>query len=154
MPKKPKKDEELEQQLAELTADLQRVQADFVNYKRRADEDQKRAVIIGREGTIRTLLPTIDNIERALSHVPDDLADHSFIKALQSVAKKLEADLKAMGLQKLVVLDQEFDPETMEAVSMDEEGEGEREVVIEELQSGYTFGGEVIRHAMVRVGRQ
>ena len=150
---KSKKQQELEQQESELTADLQRIQADFVNYKRRAEEDQQRAVSIGREGTIAALLPTLDNIHRALTHIPEDLADHDFMKALQSVAKQLEKDLKDMGVERIATIGEEFNPETMEAISM-EDGDGDKEVVIEELQSGYTLGGAVIRHAMVKVGRK
>lgn len=150
---KSKKQQELEQQIGEITADLQRVQADFVNYKRRAEEDQQRAVSIGREGTIASLLPTIDNMHRALTHIPEDLTDHDFMKALRSVAKQLEKDLKDMGVEKIATVGEEFNPETMEAIQM-EEGEGEREVVVEELQSGFMLNGSVIRHAMVKVGRE
>lgn len=153
MAKKNMKKEDYEQQIAELTADLQRIQADFVNYKRRAEEDQQRAVVIGREGTIRALLPTIDNIERSLTHVPKELQDNDFIKGLQSVAKKLESDMKAMGVERIPAVGEEFDPERMEAVSM-EDGEGDKEVVTEELQTGYTLNGEVIRPAMVKVGKE
>lgn len=150
---KSKKQEELEQKIGEVTADLQRVHADFVNYKRRAEEDQTRAVSIGREGTIAALLPTIDNIERALLHVPDDLKEHDYIKALQSVAKQLEKDLNQMGVEKIKTIGEEFNPETMEAIQM-EDGEGDKEVVVEELQGGYQLNGAVIRHAMVKVGKQ
>ena len=150
---KSKKQQELEQQLGEATADLQRVQADFVNYKRRAEEDQMKAVSIGREGTIAALLPTIDNIHRALTHVPEDLEDHDYLKALRSVAKQLEKDLKDMGVEKIATVGEEFNPETMEAIQM-EDGEGDTEVVIGELQSGYTLNGSVVRHAMVKVGRK
>ena len=150
---KSKKQVELEQKIGEITEDLQRVHADFVNYKRRAEEDQRKAVSIGREGTIAALLPTIDNIKRALTHIPDDLKDHDFINALQSVAKQLEKDMKDMGVEPIKTVGEEFNPETMEAVLM-EDGEGDKEIVVEELQGGYTLNGEVIRHAMVKVGRQ
>ena len=150
---KSKKQIELEQKIGELTADLQRIQADFVNYKRRAEEDQMKAVSIGREGTIAALLPTLDNIERALTHTPEDLADHDYIKALQSVAKQLMKDLNDMGVQKIETIGQEFNPETMEAVQM-EDGDGDKEVVVEELQGGYMLGDSVIRHAMVKVGKE
>jgi len=150
---KSKRQQELEQQLGEITEDLQRVQADFVNYKRRADEDQQRAVSIGREGTVAALLPTIDNIERALTHAPEDLQEHKYIIGLQTVAKQLEKDLKDMGVEPIKTVGEEFNPELMEAVSM-EDGEGDKEVVVEELQGGYTLNGNVIRHAMVKVGKE
>lgn len=154
MAKQSKKEEELEQQVAELTADIQRIQADFVNYKRRAEEDQHKAVAIGRESAIRMLLPTVDNIERALNHVPDDLKDNDFAKAMTSMAKKMESDLNKMGLEKIESVGQPFNPEIMDAISVDEDSEGDEEVVIEEMQPGYKLNGEVIRHAMVKVGKK
>jgi molecular chaperone GrpE len=153
VPKKSKKDEEYEQQIAQATADIQRIQADFVNYKRRADEDSARAVAIGREGTIRALLPSLDNIQRALSHAPEDLKDHDFMKAVASVARQLDKDLSDLGLAQIDTVNEEFNPQTMEAVSMDDEG-GDSEIVVEELQSGYTLNDQVIRHAMVKVAKK
>lgn len=150
---KSKKQVELEQKLGEITEDLQRIQADFVNYKRRAEEDQRRAVAIGREGAIIALLPTIDNLERAILHVPDDLAEHTFIVGLQTVAKQLERDLKDMGVERIETVGLEFNPEYMEAIHM-EDGDGEKEIVTEEIQGGYTLNGNVIRHAMVKVGKE
>ena len=132
---------------------MQRIQADFVNFKRRAEEDQQRAVMIGREGTIRALLPTLDNVQRALMHSPDDLKDHEYVKALNSVAKQLEKDLSDMGLNRIATVGEEFNPDIMEAVSM-EAGEGSKEVVTEELQSGYMLNEEVLRHAMVKVAKK
>lgn len=153
MPKKSKKEEEFEQHIAEVTADLQRIQADFVNYKRRADEDQQRAIAIGKEGTVRALLPSLDNIRRALSHTPDDLKDHDYFKAIASVAKQLDKDLSDLGLTQIETVGHEFNPETMEAVSMEDEG-GDHEIVVEELQSGYQLNEQVIRHAMVKVAKK
>lgn len=150
---KSKKQIELEQKIGEVTEDLQRIQADFINYKRRAEEDQMKAVSLGREATIRALLPTIDNIERALTHIPKDLQSHDFIKGLQTVAKNLQKDLNDMGVEKIPVVGEEFNPELMEAVQM-EDGDGEKEVVVEELQSGYVINGQVVRHAMVKVGKE
>jgi len=138
---------------AELTADLQRIQADFVNFKRRAEEDQLRAATSGKQVVVQQLLPVIDNVERALNNVPKDLAENEYVKGIQVVAKQLSSALENIGVTKLKVVGEVFDPELMDAVSM-EDGEGDKEVVIEELQPGYVMGAEVIRHAMVKVGRR
>lgn len=144
---------QLEQQVAELSEDLMRSQADFTNFRRRSEEENTRAAEIGKEFVITALLPVIDNIERALANVPADIADNSYIKGLGSVAKQLDDTLIGLGLHKIETVDHDFDPERMEAVSYDD-GDGEREVVIEELQSGYELNGTVIRHAMVKVGKK
>ena len=59
--------DKLKRQVEELTSDIKRIQADFVNYKRRAEQDKQRAIRFGRESAIMALLPAIDNIDRALS---------------------------------------------------------------------------------------
>jgi molecular chaperone GrpE len=153
-PKKPiKQDEELQalqQQLGELTEALQRERADATNIRRRHDEElmQLRGRI--KAAVIEDLLPVIDNFERAIKHVPDDLKDNDYIKGVQGVVKQFEKTLADMGVQRIKTVGEPFDPQLHEAVSM-EEGEGSQEIVSEELQAGYQLGNDVIRHAMVRV---
>jgi len=99
---------------------------------------------------VRDLLPVIDNFERALKHVPADLADNDYIKGIQSIVKQFEKTLQQLGVQRIKTVGEPFNPHLHEAVSM-EEGDGEHEIVSEELQPGYTLGDEVLRHAMVLV---
>jgi len=139
-----------QQQIIELTDALQRERADAVNLRRRHDEQ-----IAGLHTTIKThvvkdLLPVIDNFERALKHVPADLTDNDYIKGVQGVVKQFEKTLADIGVERIATVGEEFNPHLHEAISM-EEGDGEHEIVTEELQSGYKIGDEVIRHAMVRV---
>ena len=148
--KKPRKDNKLELHIQELTDDIKRVQADFVNYKRRAEEDRLQAVNIGREAVLRELLPFVDNVERALGNVPKDMEKHDYVKGVRSVAKQLEKTLAKFGVTRIVTVGQEFNPEIMEAVATDD-GDGEENIVTEELQSGYLFGERLLRPAMVKV---
>jgi molecular chaperone GrpE len=150
---KPKKDEinaELIQQLENLTLALQRERADAINLRRRHDEEMNNLRNKVKANVVGDLLPAIDNLERALKHLPEDIADHQYVKGVSGVVKQFEKALKDLGVQKIETVNQPFDPNLHEAVSM-EEGEGSQEVVSEELQSGYTINGEVVRHAMVRV---
>ena len=149
MPKKQSKND-LEQQVGELTEDLQRLQADFINFRRRAEEDQMSSLSAGKALVINELLPVLDNVGRALTNVPDDLKKNEFVLGVVSVGKQLDDALAKLGVTKIETVGQEFDPEKMEAVLM-EEGDGEKEIVSEELQSGFELNGEVIRHAMVKV---
>jgi molecular chaperone GrpE len=149
--KKTKKKVELEQQLGELTADLQRTRADFENYRKRVESETSQAREIAKSSTILKLLPVIDNIERAIQHTPSDIADHQWVKGIEGLSKNLQKSLDGLGLRRIdssagVV----FDTELHEAVQF-EEGEGEQEIVAEELQSGYMLGDRVLRHAMVKV---
>jgi len=145
--------EEFEQQIAELTDALQRERADAMNLRRRHDEQVAGLKNVIKASVIRDLLPVIDNFERALRHVPDELVDNDYIKGVQGVVKQFEKTLADIGVIKIPTVGQPFDPRFHEAVSM-EEGDGEQEIVSEELQSGYQLGDEVIRHAMVRVKAQ
>lgn len=140
----------LEQQIHELTEALQRERADATNLRRRHDEQIANLRDTVKAGVVRDLLPIIDNFERALKHVPDDLAKHDYVKGVQAIVKQFEKTLTDIGVQRIQTVGAPFDPHVHEAVSM-EEGDGKTEVVSEELQSGYKLGDEVIRHAMVRV---
>jgi len=150
-PKQPAADvAALQQQIAELTEALQRERADATNIRRRHDEQIAGLKSMVKAGVVRDLLPVIDNFERALKHVPADLADNDYIKGVQGVVKQFEKTLADLGVERIATVGQPFDPRYHEAVSM-EEGDGVEEVVSEELQAGYKIGDEVIRHAMVRV---
>jgi molecular chaperone GrpE len=147
-PKKPTKDE----QIAELTADLQRLQAEFINFKRRSEEERVRAVSAGKEQAVRSLLPVLDNVERAIAHEPADIKDHSWVKGVSSLAKQLETQMAALGLEKIGAVGDAFDPEMHDAIAADD-SEGDKEVIAEVLQPGYALSGQIIRHAMVKIGR-
>jgi len=147
--------DELETRVAELTADLQRTRADFENYRKRVDAEKQAAREAGQAGAVLKLLPVIDNIERAIVHLPEDLADNNWAQSVVGLVKHLEKSLEGLNLKRIEAAPgTPFDPELHEAIQFDEDAEGEQEVVAEELQAGYTLGGQPIRHAMVRVTRQ
>ena len=162
MAKEPKKrsdttneTSELERRIEELTADLQRTRADFENYVRRSDQEKTAAREAGQASAIVKLLPVIDNIERAIAYMPDDLKDNKWATGVASLVKNLDSSLETLGLKRIDAKPgTDFDPQLHDAIQADEEATGEREVVAEELQSGYLLGGKPIRHAMVKVTRQ
>lgn len=144
---------ELQQQVAELTDALQRERADAANIRRRHDEQIAGLRTSVKAHVVRDLLPIVDNFERALKHVPKDLENNDYIKGVQAVVRQFEKTLADIGVERIKTVGEQFDPHLHEAVSM-EEGEGDKEIVSEELQSGYKLGDEVLRHAMVRVKTQ
>ena len=141
---------ELAQKVGELTQALQRERADAMNLRRRHDEQIAGLNSTIKASVIRDLLPIIDNFERALKHVPAELKDNDYVKGVQGVVKQFEKTLADIGVERIKTTGEPFDPHLHEAVSMDD-GEGDQEIVSEELQAGYKVGNEVIRHAMVRV---
>jgi molecular chaperone GrpE len=155
MPKKsqqPVEDQLGEQdvQIEELTADLQRVQADFANFRRRSEEDRASFIDMAKQDVILRVLPLLDNIHRALMHAPEELKDNQWAQGVAQIGKQAEDSLKALGIERIETLGQPFDPHLHEAIAHD----GEGETVIEELQPGYKIGNKVIRHAMVKVGKK
>lgn len=142
--------QELLAQIAQLTEALQRERADATNIRRRHDEQIQSLRTTVKASVVADLLPVIDNFERALKHVPEDLVENEYVKGIQGVVKQFEKTLSDLGVERIATVGEHFDPNVHEAVTM-EEGEGTNEIVSEELQSGYRLGDDVIRHAMVRV---
>lgn len=149
---KVQKTEELQRQIDEMTEALQRERADAINVRRRAEEERSKLGDFYKAMMVQELMPAIDNLERALKHVPKDLSGHDYIKGVRTVAKQFEKVFSELGVKRIKTIGEEFDPKFHEAISMEDEG-GDKEIVSEELQAGYKLGDEVIRHAMVRVKR-
>ncbi len=128
---------------AELLGDLQRVQADFANYRKRALRDHEVAGERAKAVVVGQLLPVLDDLDRARSH--GDLESGP----LKAVADKLEAVLTGMGLVAFGLEGEQFDPSLHEAVQ--HEGEGSNPVIGHVMRRGYKLGDQVLRHALVGV---
>ncbi len=141
--------------MADLTADLQRTRADFENYRKRTEQEKDMARASGRAGAVMRLLPVIDNIERAISHLPPELADNAWAQGVAKLIKSLEKSMVDMGVTRIEAkAGTEFNPDLHEAIQFDEEAEGDHEIIAEELQPGYKVDGVVMRPSMVKVTRQ
>lgn len=130
-------------QVAELTADLQRVQADFTNYRKRALRDQQVTGERAKAAVITALLGVLDDLDRARAH--GDLESGPF----KAVSDKLVTTLEGLGLSGFGAEGDEFDPSLHEAVQ--HEGDGSAPVVGTVMRRGYKVGELVVRHAMVGV---
>jgi molecular chaperone GrpE len=128
---------------AELLADLQRVQADFANYRKRALRDQQLIADRAKAAVITQLLGVLDDLDRARSHGDLDSGP------LKAVADKLVTALEGLGLSGFGAEGDEFDPALHEAVQ--HEGDGTHPVVGTVMRRGYKVGDQVVRHAMVGV---
>jgi molecular chaperone GrpE len=153
MVKKVKKTTKYEDAVNELTADLQRIQADFVNFKTRADANRVSDINTGKEIAIEALLPVLDNLDRAIAHEPADIKEHAWVKGITQMVKQLDNQLEAIGVVKIGKAGEVFDPFKHEALVMDDK-DGKTEVIAEVLQTGYQFGDTVIRPAKVKVTRR
>ncbi len=146
---------EFAQQLGELTLDLQRTRADFENYRKRADAEKIAARESGQASAVLKLLPVVDNIQRAIAYMPEDLKENTWAQGVSSLIKNLDKSLESLNVARIDAKPgTPFNPEFHEAIQFDEDATGDAEVVAEELQAGYLLNGSVIRHAMVKVTKQ
>lgn len=128
---------------AELLADLQRLQAEYANYRRRAERERQGAVEQGKATLINALLPTLDDLDRARAH--GDLESGP----LRGVADKIVDTLTAQGLSAFGAEGDAFDPALHEAVQHD--GDGASPVIGAVYRQGYRLGDRLLRTAMVTV---
>lgn len=149
-----KKTDKKDEQIADLTTDIKRLRADFENYRKQVDREKLEARTYGAEKATLDMLPVIDNIERAIAHIPEDISEHQWVRGIEGLIKQLDKTLANLGLSRIEAsAGTHFNPEMHQAVQFDEEGDGENEVIETELQPGYTLHDRVIRPAMVRVKR-
>ena len=130
-------------ELAERTADLQRLTAEYTNYRRRVERDRKTAMDTAKAAVVTELLGVLDDLDRARAH--GDLESGP----LRSVADKLIEALRKQGLEEFGTEGDAFDPNLHEAVQ--HEGAGHDPVLGMVMRKGYRFGERVLRHAMVGV---
>jgi molecular chaperone GrpE len=132
--------------VAELTADLQRVQADFANYRKRAMRDQQAAGDRAKAAVVSQLLGVLDDLDRARKH--GDLESGP----MRSVADKLTNAFTGLGLTAFGAEGEDFDPALHEAVQHEGDGgPGSKPVIGTVMRQGYQLGEQVLRHAMVGV---
>ena len=146
----------LKQSLAEARAkaeanlaNWQRAQADFINYKRRAEQEKEEISKFANAILVLNLLPILDDLERAFTSIPEHLAKLSWVDGIRLIWHKLQTTLEAQGLSPIEAKGEPFDPKLHEAAMYSKGKEG---MVIEELQKGYKFHDRVIRPTMVVVG--
>ena len=131
-------------------ASWQRAQADFVNFKRRSEQERTDVINYANSTLILNLLPVVDDLERALAKVPSELAESPWVEGIRHICRKLQAVLQAQGVSAIEAEGKDFDPNFHEAVMA---VEGEEGKVIEEIQKGYKLNNRVIRPTRVAVGK-
>ncbi len=148
--------ESLQQALAEekkkseeYMASWQRAQADFINYKRRTEQERQEFNSYANANLILNLLPVIDDLERALDAVPPKYKKHDWVEGVRLVAHKFKTILEGQGVKPIKAMGEAFDPNYHEALRQDK---GEEGIVVEEFQKGYMMHDKLLRPARVVVG--
>jgi molecular chaperone GrpE len=131
---------------------LQRLQAEFDNYRKRVLREQTAAVELAAQPVLRRLLEVLDDFDLALMHAQDRPDFDRFLHGVELVYAKLLDTLRAEGLERMDAHGKPFDPEMHEALMQSGEGDGDP-IVADVLRPGYTLKGRVLRPAGVRVER-
>jgi len=127
----------------------QRGQADFVNFKKRLEQDKADAVKYANAGLMLKIIPVLDDFERAVDHVPPAMASEPWVGGINCIARKLQTALEAVGLTPIKAQGEFFDPTLHEASGSAPGPEG---MVVRELEKGYKLNERVLRPARVMVG--
>jgi molecular chaperone GrpE len=141
--------DEARQQAGEYLASLQRTQADFMNYKRRIEQEREEFNKFANSNLCCSILPVIDDLERALQAVPEELSGNEWVEGVKLVERKFKTILEGQGVKAICALNEPFDPNLHEALRQEK---GEEGVVIGEFQKGYTMHDKLLRPSRVIVG--
>mgnify|MGYP000906996455 FL=1 len=140
-----------DKEIQELNNRILRLQADFINFRKRAEKEKLSTINFAIEPFVTSLLPIIDNFERALGSETDK--EDNFYKGVEMIYDQLMKALKDNGVEEIIALNEDFDPNFHHAVFMEDNDEYESGKIIEVLQKGYKFKDKVIRPSMVKVAK-
>lgn len=133
----------------EYLAALQRSQADFANYRRRTEQEKQDLGKYANATLFCDILPVLDDLELALNHIPEEHAKSDWVEGVRLVERKFKSILERQGVKPVCALGMAFDPTLHEAIRREA---GQEDMVIGEIQKGYTLHDRLIRPSRVVVG--
>ena len=142
-----------DQDKAEVRATLQRVQADFMNYKRRSDEERQEQQKYSNSRLILKLLPLVDEFSLAIDHAAKTEATESWLKGIRLLHRKLYSLLESENVTRIEVQDSEFDPYQHEAMAYQESTEYKEGEIVSVVRDGYKLHDRLLRPALVILAR-
>lgn len=140
-----------EKEISELNNQLLRLQADFVNFRKRAEKEKESTITYALESFISSLLPVVDNFQRAMESEEDN--NNNFYKGVEMIYEQLSKVLIENGVEEIKSLGEDFDPNYHHAVFAEENDEYEAGKITEVLQKGYTLKDRILRPSMVKVAK-
>lgn len=157
---KPKADEKdaaqgkiavLEAEKKELVETLQRLQAEFENYKKRVEKEKQQCVLFGKAGIVSGLLAVLDSFDSAMEKMRKEKKPDAGMELLH---RQLLQPMQKLGLREISALGKQFSHETMDCMMRGNDKKCEEGIVLEEFQKGYMLDGIVLRHAKVKVNKK
>lgn len=143
--------DELKKQVIVNMEGWQRARAEFANYKKRAEREKQEGLQRGALDAITKLLPIIDDFERAMENVPEDLQDNPWVNGTSMILQKFNKLLEDYDVVVIDPVGEPFDPRQHEGIGMEDSDEHESGYVTMTLQKGYSSGDRILRPALVRV---
>ena len=137
--------ESAKKQAEEYLNGWKRAKADYLNREREIEKEKVQWIKFANLELILNLLPILDSFEQSIKNLPVDLKDNEWTKGVLKIKEQFESFLKNQGVEKIKTIGEKFNPEFHEAA----EKRGEINEIIEEVQTGYTMHGQVIRPAKV-----
>lgn len=146
--------DEQKKKATEYYDQLLRLTAEFDNYRKRVDKEKMELVKFGQEDVLLKLLPSIDNVDRALQAAREHDNHKTILEGLVLIEKEFKSFLKQQGVEPIKTLQEKLDPSLHHVVSQEESADQEDDDILEEIQKGYNFKGKVIRPSLVKVARK
>ncbi|NOZ60585.1 MAG: nucleotide exchange factor GrpE [Calditrichaeota bacterium] len=131
-----------------------RLQAEFLNYKKRTENEQKSFADSIRADFVQRLLPVIDDFDRMIEHIDADENREHVIEGIKLIHRKLNDVLEEQGLEQIQSVGEKFDPNVHEAVMVENHDHLDDDHVIEEWRKGYKFRDRLLRPAQVKVNKK
>ena len=144
-----KKQDKKEEKIEELTDQVKRHMAEFDNFRKRTEREKSQMFDLGAKSVIEKILPVIDNFERGLAQAPEQ--EDPFVEGMEKIYKSMLQELESIGVKPIEAEGKEFDPNLHNAVMHVEDDSVGENIVVQELQKGYTYHDSVVRHSMVKV---
>ena len=138
-------------ELSELNDKYLRLLAEYDNYKKRTAKEKEALKVDSVGDAVTSLLPVIDNFERAIASFTDADKETEFFKGVEMIYNQTKDAFFKLGVEEIKSLGEEFNPELHNAIMHIEDETVADNTIVEEFQKGYTYGGKVIRYSMVKV---
>ena len=143
--------EKYEKEIAECKEKYLRLYAEFDNFRKRSEKEKSQMFDMGARDIIEKILPIVDNFERALGTVEKEDEDDAFTKGVRGIYKQIRKMFDDLDVKPIEAEGAKFDPNLHNAVMTDTESDAEEDTITQDLQKGYTYKGQVVRHSMVKV---
>ncbi len=141
------------QEAAENLAGLQRIAADFQNYKRRTEQEREASLGRANEVLLLRVIALADDFDRAIEAMPEPLAGDGWVQGIAAIDRKLRTLLESEGVTPIEALGLPFDPREHEALSHIETSDAPDETIVAEIQRGYRVRDRVLRPSLVAVAK-